>query len=483
MAGVVAAERELDRFARAVGIPTDAKQWLENALDPCHDRLTKLTGYPDNNQSASCVQRVKQAINITAPTSVITSGSTWDCLILDTPFETANNLTNYQSQPGGSNAITSNTMIQTPANLNLGSWGGLQVVAIKSGSPTSAQFSFNTIAAGITAGTATSNSYVIDPTYQAGPARIITKGFEVCNVTADLTAQGSVACFRQPVQDFEDASTFQLFINNPITALATCSVLPVPGPPTSLNTSMLLAGTRQWKAKDGAYCTGVLNTDRLPVQDFNFVQPLLYQNDSGVNTIIEGPGIIPSSATIPASPPVALNTVNRQFWSNFDQYGCIFSGLSATSSLQLTRIVDVERFPTEQQKDLAVLAVPSTEFSIEAQEAYSRITQDLPVGVPFKENGLGDWFMGAVSKVRDVVMPTIRAAAKTNPMMKSLVGVHDLITDQKKGKGKGKGGGKNSGKGFLAPSGGNGGKVNPKRGGKLTIRVPRENHGKITMVK
>jgi len=370
----------------------------------------------------------------------------------------------------------------TGNNTSLGAWGGLQVVAIKSGSPTSAQFSFNTINTAVGAGTATSNSYPIDPTYSQGPCRIITKGFEVCNVTADLTAQGSVACFRQPVQDFQDSSTFQFISSNPATGLTQCSVLPVPGPPTSLNAAMLLAGTKQWKAKEGAYCTGVLNTDRLPVQDLNFVQPLYYQDDAGTNTVIEGPQLVASSATIGATPAVSIGTVSKQFWSNFDQYGCIFSGLSATTSLQLTRIVDVERFPTEQQKDLAVLAQPSTVMSIEAQEAYSRITQDLPVGVMFKENGLGDWFMGAVSKVRDVVMPTIRMAAKTNPMMKSLVQVHDLVTDKKgKGKGKGKGGGKKSGKGFMsAGSSANQGKVSTNPFDSNYRAPPRAKKGKMT---
>jgi len=58
---------------------------------------------------------------------------------------------------------------------------------------------------------------------------------------------------------------------------------------------------------------------------------------------------------------------------------------------------------------------------------------------------------GRLEKVRDVVMPTIKMAAAKNPMLKSLVAVHDLVTGGNK-KGQGKGKGKGSGKGFLAPA-------------------------------
>jgi len=117
-----------------------------------------------------------------------------------------------------------------------------------------------------------------------------------------------------------------------------------------------------------------------------------------------------------------------QFWTKFDQSGAYFTGLSATTTLQVTWIVDVERFPTEQQSDLIVIATPSPAYDNVALEAYAHIMQDMPTGVMQKENGLGDWFMSAVGKVRDVVMPLLRGSAQSSPAAAALVGVHDLVT-------------------------------------------------------
>jgi hypothetical protein len=445
MAGVTNSERVLANFARASHIPKEAEQWLINCVDPCHDRLTKLEGYPDDNQSASVVQRVKQAFTIQAPQPSTTN--LWDLMIINTPVLTTNNLTNVIFQPVGTGVISSNVASITTNNTNLTKYGGLSFIAVPSGTP----FSWANISSRIAATTGYIVANSLPSIYSQGPSRIIANAFEVCNTTADLTAQGSVLTFRQPVQDFEDAGTFSV-INTTgagITSYASVSALPIPAPPVNLAQAMLLPGSRQWKAKEGAYVVSALNSDRLPPQDSNITQPMFYQNpsDNSSTAQVEIPTTVATGYSFYGGG--TLNTASPQLWSNFDQSGCIFSGLSATTTLQVSWIVDIERFPTEQQGDLVVIATPSCVYSPACIEAYSMITQGLPTGVPFGQNGLGDWFMGAVSKVRDAVMPAIQIAAKKNPMLKSLVAVHDLVTEKK---GKGKGGGKKAGKGFLAPS-------------------------------
>jgi len=152
------------------------------------------------------------------------------------------------------------------------------------------------------------------------------------------------------------------------------------------------------------------------------------------------------------SVPIYVGSYNKIYWTKFDQCGAIFTGLNYQTTLSITWIVDIERFPNELDTDLVVLATPSPCYDPRALEAYSLIMQDMPTGVAFAENGLGDWFMEAVSRVRDVVMPGIRAVAKTNPAVGALVSVHDLVTGKKGGKGKkGKKGSKNADGGFLAP--------------------------------
>jgi hypothetical protein len=445
MAGVARAESVLNSFARAAHINSDAKQWLMNAIDPCHDRLTKLTGYPDDNQSASVVQRVKQTFTIKAPTNPVGSGL-YDVMILNTPLMNVQSLYGMVSQPGSNTTIVNNVLTYTGGNI-FNSWGGLMFIAVPSGTP----FTFANIFTQVVAGTGYVIANGLPVIYSQGASRVVGNAFEACNTTAELTVQGAALVFRQPVQDFEDAGVFSICNQGggSATSYAAVSCLPIPSQPVTQAQAMLLPGSRQWKAKDGCYVVSALNSDRLPPQDLNFTLPLVYQNGSdGSGSGFIGPSTTNAGVSIPGT-PVNFYGSNKNFWTNFDQSGVIFSGNSVTSTYQVTWVVDVERFPSEQQSDLVVIATPSTVYSPTCIEAYSMIIQDMPVGVPFKENGLGDWFMGAVEKVRDVVMPTIKLAAAKNPMLKSLVAVHDLVTGGNK-KGQGKKG--KSGKGFLAPA-------------------------------
>jgi len=71
-------------------------------------------------------------------------------------------------------------------------------------------------------------------------------------------------------------------------------------------------------------------------------------------------------------------------------------------------IVYLERFPAQDDLDLLVVAQRSPEYDIKALEAYSLIAQSLPVGVPFAENGLGDWFKSAVNFAAAQIAPALR---------------------------------------------------------------------------
>jgi len=459
MANVTRAESKLAAFARAAHIPKDAEQWLINCVDPCHDRLTKLEGFPDDNQSASVVQRIKQAFTISAPSSTPPTGL-WDLQIINPPVLTVSQLTKINSANNAPGVLAGNVLIQDASFTSTFNYGGLTFQAVPSGQ----RFSPQAIAAATTANTGYSISNPLPSIYTQGPSRVIANAFEACNTTAELTLQGSVACYRQPVQDFECASTYMVCGSSTpaVSVFGVTSALPVPAPPQNLAQAMLLPGTKQWRAKDGCYVVSALNTDLLEAQNTNAVQPIVQYNPTDVsapNLMISLP--FATGLNFPAGGP-GINGFLPQYWTNFDQSGAIFSGLSATTTIQCTWVVDVERFPTEQQSDLSVIATPSTIFSPACLEAYSMIVQDMPVGVTFAENGLGDWFMDAVSSVRDVIMPVLRPIAKKNPMLNSLISVHDLVT------GKGKKGKTNKsrtdGKGFLSAGGGTQGKVYPVKG-------------------
>jgi len=56
-----------------------------------------------------------------------------------------------------------------------------------------------------------------------------------------------------------------------------------------------------------------------------------------------------------------------------------------------------------------VLAKPSCRADDAAIEMYSEVIRQMPVGVPQKMNGLGEWFSDAVSAASDFISPVLSA--------------------------------------------------------------------------
>jgi len=85
----------------------------------------------------------------------------------------------------------------------------------------------------------------------------------------------------------------------------------------------------------------------------------------------------------------------------WDNNGCIFTGLSKQSTLQVTVKYFIERIPTIRQPDLLVLARPPAPYDPVAMELYNRALSQLPCGVMVKENPLGEWFNDVLGAVVD----------------------------------------------------------------------------------
>jgi len=135
-----------------------------------------------------------------------------------------------------------------------------------------------------------------------------------------------------------------------------------------------------------------------------------------------GWALVAPNAAFVVAPPFDLNiieaTTTQKFspislqssWhSNFNHAGAYFTGLSATTTLQLNVIYYIERFPSQQDSDLVVLATNSSRKDCVAMDLYSEIIREMPVGVPQKMNGLGQWFADAVSSAVDFVSPVLSA--------------------------------------------------------------------------
>ena len=95
------------------------------------------------------------------------------------------------------------------------------------------------------------------------------------------------------------------------------------------------------------------------------------------------------------------------------QAGVILEGLHPTASITVNWCVIVESFPSVNTP-LTVLATPSARFDPMALEIYSRALNRMPVAVPVRENGLGQWFSDLISEIEPFVTPI---AAAINPAL------------------------------------------------------------------
>jgi len=374
------ADQYLEKLHDQKYLSQSGKEWLKVALDPFHDSDTYCDGYPDINVSASIVQVVKQTIQIAVPASIPTGN--WDCNIISFPTDTAGIGTPTAVTISG-NTIEIGTIGTEP------SFAGVTALASPSGTPIP-----------LTIGTAVPGQITLPDSYMQGSARVIAKGFEVVNTTSELNVQGQVIAYRSPVAH---TSGQAWTIHKPSgVVIGAATVREINAPPTSAAEAMLLAGSRQWHAKEGGYCVSTLNTLDLHTEGETFHIPML------ANDAIEGSedtlGVIP---TMQSNLGGLATGPSMVYTDDFNISGLYFTGLSQQTTLAITAVYYVERFPDSQETDLTVLARPSPGVDVRAMQCYSTAMSTLPPGVMVKENGLGDWFASAVSKVSEFVAPAL----------------------------------------------------------------------------
>jgi len=200
-------------------------------------------------------------------------------------------------------------------------------------------------------------------------------------------------------------------------------------PPATPGEALLLDGSKQWKAKDGCYVVSTFNSSENP-PGANSTTPVLHMSALdpsiqalGVNWILVTPSVVVGNPPVafaptqvtgnPADTPTNFTTVflpTGGVWLQpFNGAGAYFTGLSNSTTLQLNAIYYIERFPTQQDSDLVVLARNSCRGDAIALDLYSEIVKEMPVGVPQRMNGMGEWFADAVSSAADFISPVLSA--------------------------------------------------------------------------
>jgi len=421
---IARSQRVLDKVGSRLGLTECGKQWLIAAVDPFHDTPLDVKGYPDNNEAASVLQVVKLSAPIVAPAAA--GSGNWDCHIHQFPWMSANTGLggNFSNTIGGDQTTGYGSFFlgannSTPSNIahSTNQWGGLVYDSVASAANT---FLYTD------AGTSVTPFISQLQPYTNGEFRVVAMGFEVVNTTSDLNIQGLCTVYRQPCADLNSAKTTLVTSGNVTSsggAISTLNfgyadLLQTAAPPANTGEALLLEGSRQWKAKEGAYVVSTFNSPDDPTGANNTTPVMsLSSSDSAPNrwVMVFPPTNLPSTWGS-FSIPVTGTTFNFNLlptggcnFQPFNHSGAYFTGLSNSTTLQLNATYYIERFPSQQDSALVVLARNSCHGDHVALDLYSEIIKEMPVGVPQRMNGMGEWFADAVSSATDFIAPVLSA--------------------------------------------------------------------------
>jgi hypothetical protein len=369
----------------------EGKRWLILATDPFHDLQIDPTGYPDGNAERSVCLTYKLQDTIVRP-STVPATDNWDCHITidDVPI-TANashgNLYGnvFHTIPGTTYVPYGGCLARAgPVDTNLG-------VCISTDVETTA--------------------LTLPTEIYKNKFRIVSQGFEIHNTTADLYKQGNITVYEQPlnIADEKMPLYYVTSVNDTLGGSSPGHVKPKPSPVNSAAAASILTGSHTWEAKDGAYIVGAMQ-DLDPRAKFPSVGASLFFDQDDINTTVPFAGWPTGGSTAHSHYPVdyGLDNVNSsivEYNSNYSCRGAYLTGLSPETSLNLIWKVSIQIFPTYTSNYVA-LARPSPLEDKVAQMCYSEIMTRMPIGVRVAENGLGDWFSGAVANIIDTVTGT-----------------------------------------------------------------------------
>jgi len=184
-------------------------------------------------------------------------------------------------------------------------------------------------------------------------------------------------------------------------------------PPQSVNEALRLPNARQWDAREGCYVISPLHRHEVPVHLANYTQPMYYNTLPG-DAVIHGPTLNSFGTGGSGTTPPFVNAPVDQNFTNFDQTGAMFSGLTPQTTLTVNYRLYVEVFPTASNA-LANFSKPSPLYDPLALQLYADICWKAPIGVEVKYNGLGDWFMDGIKSVSAALGPAAHALSKVVP--------------------------------------------------------------------
>lgn len=401
----------MDQLVAKKSATEDGTNWLRKTIDPFHDFQVTVKGIPDANPDKVVVREVVKSLTITKPAG-LAAGETWDANLFTLPemvssgYKTDGDFTgtfSYVSNIGSVGNLNKNTSQPAAGAYEYGPFNCFSTRTGRITAPKNGQ-TFDA--------TCGDNKIIGMDEFVPGQKRVIAMAFEVHDTTAELYKQGSVTVYRQPQANTECGLNMRDISD--VGSTATSASIPCcisRAPPALLQDALLLTGSAQWEARDGAYCVAFMRPDENDVEG-TFSGNRLFTSGDAASISTFRVAICNRRQVVAANAPPAVSTAIQPFNRPlpFDTVGAYFSGLNENASLTWTVRMLIEDHPTSENTQLVTLAHAGAEYDPIAIELYKAATLHLKAGVKVGDNASGDFW--------DSVLDAIEIGAETlGPML------------------------------------------------------------------
>lgn len=357
--------------------------WLGTALNPFSDFQQNLVGYPDANAQPSNVMMYSSQLNVTAPASA--AGGNYDCYIVDTAVDCDPSITCGYIAADAHNSVADYTSVGYPV---VSTVYPLTVMTGPSGADVSP---LSTAGTEVVQGLFSRN---IPKMF----GRVIAKGFEVSNTTAEIYKQGTVTCAIVPAVP-DQAINVEL-VDTAAVAESQVQIMKVnPRFPVTVSELRTIPQSSQWEAAKGVYFVPRISSspyiERPDLPTGNYFYDGTHQVVSAAKS-----GYVYGGKTFPVLSTSAHDT--------FSTGVAFFQGLSNQTTLTVSFRTVVEYFP-DPGSQLITEASPSAVYDPFVLQIYNEAVKVAPFAVPVGQNAAGDFFRKVLGAVR-YAAPVIAAA-------------------------------------------------------------------------
>ena len=371
------AEQRIETLCSSCGLSEMGKQWISKTMDPFKDMPEKGVGYPDMYGGLSVIQEFNFKQTFIAPASA--GGNEWD-------FHAFFPGCDFSGTLSVANLVSGNIFFSNNTTTYL--HGGLEVRSGAAGA--------NLLIA--TQDALMANLAIPSASFVGGRARVVSKAFEIHNVTSQMFKQGDLTVWRH---DQPPGSPGILNYSNN-TDNTTCYQTAVPclyqaEVPFTAARTLYFPNSQTWEAKEGCYVVAVMANQSSPPRFLSSAQAVATMfSENGSNYITTG--------TIPASSHV-VSITTPSMWSPFIPCGAFLTGLSTETALTVNVKYVVEYFPEASSPTMMSMAKPSSHFDPRALSMYSESSWRLPPGTPVRNNGAGEWISTVADVLKDFGVP------------------------------------------------------------------------------